>query len=338
MKKTVSILFVAMLIVGVNLYGTITKEVRQNFFNHLKQNKFEHIESIFKEINEDDKNELIHNVCVGHEPMLCYLASQKNLEAIKFLIKHGAKVNNKSNIKIRPLYNAAYSGSLDIVKYLVENNAEINYNTKFVPLNIAAAMGFIDIVEFLIQQNADVNKTEAFRTTPLHKAAQNGHVEVVKLLLDNKAKIDAKSVYQEPTDGSHYACTPLYLAVDKGYQGECSCHPKEEFHAPNNINVVRLLLDRNANINEKCILGLDQTPLHHAAVHGCDDIIELLIERGADRNAKNKEGNTPYDSFMNRGIKMFHLKDYDADNIEKIKQMLKPDESSIEDKPITLKN
>src|SRR5947209_16654833 len=82
-----------------------------------------------------------------------------------------------------PLYRAAYSGHLEIVKLLV--------------------------VEF----KADVNDRDDYGMTPLHLAASNGHLEVVKLLVvEFKADVHAKDRCKK---------TPLHKAVTSGELGSC---------------------------------------------------------------------------------------------------------------------
>ena len=56
-------------------------------------------------------------------------------------------------------------------------------------------------------------------------------------------------------------------------------------------DVVRLLLDRGAEVNVKDNTGL--TPLHFAAKDVYVDVIMLLLNRGADVNAKDNDGWTP---------------------------------------------
>jgi len=63
------------------------------------------------------------------------------------------------------------------------------------------------------------------------------------------------------------------------------CSPLHEASAKEftDINVAKLLLDNNANIETKDIKGF--TPLLSAAYHGCADVVQLLFDRGADVNA-----------------------------------------------------
>jgi ankyrin repeat protein len=52
-----------------------------------------------------------------------------------------------------------------------------------------------------------------------------------------------------------------------------------------------VLLDRGADVNAK--RNDDTTPLHLAASRGRTEIVKLLLDRGADVNAKDTQGSTP---------------------------------------------
>lgn len=56
-------------------------------------------------------------------------------------------------------------------------------------------------------------------------------------------------------------------------------------------NVVEFLLNHGANVNGAD--GLEQTPLHIAADHGSDDVAKLLVDRGADIDARDFLDVTP---------------------------------------------
>ena len=64
--------------------------------------------------------------------------------------------------------------------------------------------------------------------------------------------------------------------------------------------MTRLLLDKGANVNAKENKD-GQTPLHRAATRGHANIVEILLARGADTNAKDHRGRTALDLAEDRG-------------------------------------
>ena len=60
------------------------------------------------------------------------------------------------------------------------------------------------------------------------------------------------------------------------------------------LAICRLLLDKGAQLEAKNINGM--TPLHHAAVQGQVEIVRLLCDRGADVEARTNRGNRPLHS------------------------------------------
>ena len=56
---------------------------------------------------------------------------------------------------------------------------------------------------------------------------------------------------------------------------------------------MRLILERGANPNAR--QQMDYTPLHGAAARGDVDMAKLLLAHGADRTAKGSDGMTPAD-------------------------------------------
>jgi len=82
---------------------------------------------------------------------------------------------------------------------------------------------------------------------------------------------------------------------------------RNEMHVPplhsavarRSLAVARLLLDRGADINARQAGGF--TPLHGAAANGDRTMSELLVDRGADPSARNDEGRTPSELAATRG-------------------------------------
>ena len=129
---------------------------------------------------------------------------------------------------ITPLEWAARKGHQDVVKVLLDNNAEVNatrHTDGVTALHVATVNGHAEVVKLLLDHNADVNASRhTDGVTALHIAAQEGHAEVVKLLLDHNADVNAS----RHTDGD----TALYVAAENGH-----------------AEVVKMLLVSNADVN-----------------------------------------------------------------------------------------
>ena len=62
--------------------------------------------------------------------------------------------------------------------------------------------------------------------------------------------------------------------------------------APPLANVARLLLDRGADINARNNSG--RTPLHTSTYMERIEVVRVLLERGADVGAEDDQGSTPF--------------------------------------------
>jgi uncharacterized protein len=125
----------------------------------------------------------------GGKSTLYYVTIAGNLEAVKLLIAHGAKVNTPVS---HPLAGAAANGHLDIVKVLLEAGASVKGHHAF---QYAASQGHIDIIQTLLDAGADINED----AEALTYAVINGHTETVRVLIERGVDVNAiKSTIQPP--------------------------------------------------------------------------------------------------------------------------------------------
>jgi ankyrin repeat protein len=128
---------------------------------------------------------------------------------------------------------------------------------KWTPLHVASQFGHLDVVKWLLDHNADVHVHDDKGDTPLHLAAIEGHLEVARILLEHNAEVNSRN-----NDGS----TPLLLRhiVDTlMLYGYCwttmrmctSTTTKETLHyitqRQGHLEVARILLERNAEVNSR---------------------------------------------------------------------------------------
>jgi ankyrin repeat protein len=87
---------------------------------------------------------------------------------------------------------ATMDGSLRRMQLLHLAGANVNARGNCcLPLFIAAGEGRVEVVRYLLDQNADVNAREKFGDTPLSEAVYNNHLAVAKELVFRGADVNA---------------------------------------------------------------------------------------------------------------------------------------------------
>ena len=120
-----------------------------------------------------------------------------DLAVVKLFVESGMSVHTAANdYGLTVLHRAAWKGHTDVVRYLVEQGADVNAKTDDgdTVLGVAAWEGQTDVVRYLVEQGADVNaKTDKGGWTALHGAAEYGHLAVVRYLVEQGADVNAKN-------------------------------------------------------------------------------------------------------------------------------------------------
>jgi ankyrin repeat protein len=195
------------------------------------------------------------------QTILMWAAGYEDREIVRFLLEKGAHVNAIDENKKSPLHYAATAYHVVPPKWHAEAGFQGDYIKTVSPLKV------YDVLKLLVDKGADINaKDDKCETALNYVIGSFGRPDCVKLLLDRGADPNARS------GESH---TPMVAAMrwmDR--------FPK------NRLAVVRLLLDR----------GTDLAPVYgntwqfEAASNGWIDILRLMIDRGADINARNPDG------------------------------------------------
>ncbi|KAK5925302.1 hypothetical protein CgunFtcFv8_017837 [Champsocephalus gunnari] len=193
-------------------------------------------------------------------------------EVVELLLLRGANKEHRNVSDYTPLSLAASGGYVNIIKILLNAGAEINSRTGsklgISPLMLAAMNGHVPAVKLLLDMGSDINaQIETNRNTALTLACFQGRAEVVSLLLDRKANVEHRA---------KTGLTPLMEAASGGY-----------------AEVGRVLLDKGADVNAPPVPSSRDTALTIAADKGHYKFCELLINRGAHIDVRNKKGNTP---------------------------------------------
>jgi len=200
-------------------------------------------------------------------------ALNRQVGLVRSILSQDPNVLNTQDVDGRTaLHWSATSGSLDIVRYLLDQHAEVDIpdNSGWTALHIASSAGHEDVVRELLGAGADVKKANDKGLTALHYAASKSRVDISKLLIARGADMNARDKANQ---------TPLHRAATTGSIGLINVL----LHPPEGSPKTRLnAADRVGN-----------TPLHLAMESAHAEAACLLIEAGADRTRDNLDGETP---------------------------------------------
>ncbi|EFA80122.1 hypothetical protein PPL_06944 [Heterostelium album PN500] len=219
-------------------------------------------------------------------------------EARQMIAENLPVLNVQDKYGNTPLHWACIFNAMSMIKLLLSFGAAINMPNYqgIAPIHLAVAHSNLEIAKLLISAGANVHAADIDGVTPLHmaaaiKTASGVSTAILALLLSVGANIYA-------TDDNGDSC--LHNSV------------REE-----NLDTTRLLLEYSKRLeyNQKVKIqelgGFDlsledsslygstnedgETPLHLAASIGSREILQLLLQYGADPSSTDVDGETPVD-------------------------------------------
>ncbi|KAF3158492.1 hypothetical protein TWF788_004724 [Orbilia oligospora] len=188
---------------------------------------------------------------------------------VKLLLEEfGANANATGAEYGNALTAAAFDGTVDIVRMLLDHNADVNSPNGWA-LQTAAEQGHLDVVELLVERGANVNacldEGKFGLGTALQGACEAGQDDVVAFLLKHGA---------DPNVGAGPETCPIIAACRRG-----------------EADILKLLIDAGATIDR--FGGPDMSsPLINAAGSLYKDSVERLLNAGADINLADQDGDT----------------------------------------------
>ena len=115
---------------------------------------------------------------------LMIAAWEGNIPMMELFLARGGDVNHINVLGEQALLHAAWKGRLDAVRWLVEHGARLERPGKaWAALHYAAFAGHQEVVDYLIERGANVNALSINGSTPLMMAAREGKEEIANRLL-----------------------------------------------------------------------------------------------------------------------------------------------------------
>jgi len=251
----------------------------------------------------------------GEMTALLYAARDGRIEIARMLLAANANVNQVEANGISPLMMAITNNHIDIAQLLVDHSADVNAadwwgrtplwaavdlrdlevnKTEDNGVNRAAAL---QLMQALLTRGANVNArtkeqpplrrwlmpisdlswVDFTGQTPFLRASLSADLTVMHLLLDKGA---------DPNIPTLAGTTPMMAAAGVNWVGGQTYSESSQF-----LQAVQLCLEHGADVNAVNSMGI--TAVMGAANRGSDDIVELLVKKGASLTAKDEQGRTP---------------------------------------------
>jgi ankyrin repeat protein len=232
----------------------------------------------------------------GGQTALMWAAAQRHPEMIRLLVASGAAVDARGKVHDWER------------RVTAEPRIKIMQTGGFTPLLYAAREGCVACIEPLVAGGADVDLDDPYGMTPLVLALYNRHFDTAVELIERGADVNR---------WDWWGRGPLYMAVELNRIPDSRRGDLPALDAHTGLDVSKLLIERGANVNMRLkhqpplraepgdrgftdgspdvlVVSPGATPLLVAAKASDDDAVKLLLAHGANVEAANVFGITPF--------------------------------------------
>lgn len=215
---------------------------------------------------------------------------KKRIDTVIFLIKCGAEVPDLVDYSHQTDPWAKAEKWYKNVKQSDQRHNEENNEDHTETLCRAIRQGNIQTVTHLLhKRQADLNVLDKHGYAPLHWAAMEGNVKILAALLKNGADLKLPTIKGGPV---------LTLAVWRFMLNNKRTQKGLPVEKEATLEALRFLLDQGAKVDAVNEAGYSL--LHVAAQNGEIEIMQRLLDKGADLDLPDKNGRTPLFHAINK--------------------------------------
>ncbi|RYP64180.1 hypothetical protein DL771_008871 [Monosporascus sp. 5C6A] len=197
----------------------------------------------------------------------CVLRPEFNSELPQILVSRGLDVNRATEPHFTALHAACSKGSIDAVKWLLEKKSNVNMPGGKHGTTVCAAVesekDAEEKVRLLLEKGAYIDFVEENQPTALQRATSKANTTLIDLLLNKGANVNL-------TGGD--LDTPLNAAILGGVRS----------------TTIRTMLANGADTSKTGVGG--KLPVHVAAASDRVDVLQVLVNAGADPLARDTDG------------------------------------------------
>ena len=220
-------------------------------------------------------------------------AGSEHINIVELLLNKGADVNFIDKDATTALIYAVEISRIENVRLLLSKDVDVNVkgNDSTPSALFAACSGIFrplnsELVDLLLEHGADVNIRSNDNSTPLLQTIAAGNtigeeieqqrLKIVQSLLNKGADLTIRAKWMES-----WQPTPLLAAI----------HTRKS-------QIALLLIEKGAEVNDESGMTSGSNPNAHytalmqASEKGMADVVKALIDKGAEINTRNEDGNS----------------------------------------------
>ena len=257
----------------------------------------------------------VSTVLRGGSTPLLFAARVGDVESARLLIAAGADVNDAQPDGVSALVAAAHSGHTALGALLLEKGADPNAaQGGYSALHAAIDRSDLELVEALLHHGADPNirlakgtparrdsndfqlATRLIGSTPYLLAAKFVETEIMRALADGGADVhltmpDGTTALMLVAGHGETRARTDFVRRNETRRQICVCDGGVVETESQVLAAMQVALAAGPDVNAVNRAG--DTAMHFAAMMGFDSVVQLLADKGANVNVKNKRGQTP---------------------------------------------